>query len=208
MASPADLARTGRSRPADLVVGAGLRPGCAVYDGFWAAWAQEEEADFLLLAWPEDDLRRLAALTGAVPLEAGALQTHGDLGAELCRRLAGRRQPTMARLREGALQGRTCTEIAHELGVCERTLREEVHAWTGRPVAAVVRCLRLRRARRRLALTQRPVEQVALEVGYAHAGALSRAFRRATGLAPRPYRTQVRGILSRIDGLEPHLRRK
>jgi len=53
--------------------------------------------------------------------------------------------------------------------------------------------IRLRRAADWLQHTDRPVVEIALDLGYSDASNFTRAFRRQTGVSPSTFRRQARG---------------
>ncbi|MFL6157704.1 MAG: GlxA family transcriptional regulator [Marmoricola sp.] len=78
--------------------------------------------------------------------------------------------------------------LAAELAMSERTLARHVTRSTGRSTHALVRSVRMRRARSLLAGTRMTVEQVAVAVGYSDATALRRAMKQSVGAGPSSYR--------------------
>jgi transcriptional regulator GlxA family with amidase domain len=100
-------------------------------------------------------------------------------------------------------------ELAGELCVSERTLGRHVRRATGMGTNALIRSIRVHRARSLLRTSRMPVEQVALAVGYRDATALRRLMRQAVGATPghiratasvgddprrRPRRAAARGL--------------
>lgn len=82
----------------------------------------------------------------------------------------------------------TCGKIARRLGMSERTLRRRLQE-SGTSFDKIGDTVRRDRASELLALTDRPLTEIAFALGFASSSAFSRAFRRWFGLRPSKYRT-------------------
>ncbi len=80
-------------------------------------------------------------------------------------------------------------QLARDSGLSERTLARHVQRATGRSPLALVRSIRLRRARALLETSRMTVDQVAEAVGYQDATALRRLMRQVAGANPSQFRT-------------------
>lgn len=76
------------------------------------------------------------------------------------------------------------SRLAAELRISERTLARHVHHATGMGTTALIRSIRLQRARSLLQHSRMSVEQIAAAVGYRDATALRRLVRKASGTTP------------------------
>lgn len=86
-------------------------------------------------------------------------------------------------------------ETARKLGMSERTLRRRLEP-LGTTFQTVLSELRISAAQRLMRDSSRSLDEIALEVGFSSGRALSRAFRRATGMAPSELREAARSTLS------------
>lgn len=77
--------------------------------------------------------------------------------------------------------------IAVDLGIGERTLRDKLKA-AGESYRNIVASERVERAKWLLAEGDLSLTQIALEIGFSEASALSRAFRSFSGISPQEYR--------------------
>jgi AraC family transcriptional regulator len=82
--------------------------------------------------------------------------------------------------------------IAAEVGVHPIHLARSFRARHGRSVGAHLRAIRVQRAAERLAMTDDPIAQIALAVGFADQSHLNRWFVRLLGATPAAYRREVR----------------
>ncbi len=98
-------------------------------------------------------------------------------GDELVSRLTRRVEAALPEVPSVAL-------LARELRVSERTLGRHVQHATGMGTNALIRSIRLHRARSLLQSSRMSVEGVAAAVGYGDATALRRLVRKATGMTP------------------------
>ncbi len=79
-------------------------------------------------------------------------------------------------------------ELAAALHVSERTLLRRFRKATGRTPKQYLQALRIELAKRLLATTGTPVEEVATQAGYADATAFHRLFKEMAGISPGQYR--------------------
>ena len=79
------------------------------------------------------------------------------------------------------------------MGVSRRTLQRRFSTSAGRSVARELRRVRLIKAKRLLAETDRLVKQIAQETGFRDAIRFHEAFVREEGLSPSDYRRMARG---------------
>ena len=70
----------------------------------------------------------------------------------------------------------------------ERTLLRRFQKATGLRPTAYLQQVRVAKARETLELTNRPVDQIAWQVGYQDPAAFRKVFRKTTGLGPQQYR--------------------
>jgi AraC family transcriptional regulator len=165
-----------------------------------AARVLEERASFhdghlALLGW-----RLLAELRGvdaATPLAIEGLLLEVLAGAargrdlRVCR--TAPRWVTEARdLLHDPGQAGTLGELAMVVGVHPVTLARGFRRAYGCSVGAYLRGLRIARAARRLADSDGPLAEIALEAGFADQSHFSNAFRRETGASPSAFRRAVR----------------
>lgn len=80
------------------------------------------------------------------------------------------------------------SELANTLCMTERTLARHVIRATGKSPLALIRSVRLQRARALLEHSRMPVEQIAAAVGYADPTSLRRLMRKLTGASPSAHR--------------------
>jgi AraC family transcriptional regulator len=83
-------------------------------------------------------------------------------------------------------------ELAAVVGVHPVTLARGFRKAYGCSVGAYLRWLRIARAARRLADTDEPLAEIALEAGFADQSHFSNVFRRETGVSPSAFRRAVR----------------
>lgn len=89
-------------------------------------------------------------------------------------------------------QDRTMAEIAADLGCSLAHLDRACLHSRGRPAIQLLYAVRCDRAAQLLRHTDRPVAQIATELGYSGLGHFLRAFAEATGRTPDSFRTSVR----------------
>ena len=107
------------------------------------------------------------------------------------RRAAILRDARQAILREHG-PGVDLDHVAHRVGTSRRQLQRvfaDMSDWSFRETLSAVR---MHRARRLLATTDRPIAEIGRIVGYAEAAQFTKAFRHRHGMAPRQYRRQAR----------------
>ena len=80
--------------------------------------------------------------------------------------------------------------MANALGLSRKTLCTRFKNETGETFAAYVRRLRVERARRLLDTTDYEIAQIAYQTGFSSQSHLQTAFKSATGLTPREWRTR------------------
>lgn len=85
-------------------------------------------------------------------------------------------------------QGATLPAMAARAGLEPRTFLRRFRKATGLRPTEYCQHLRVGRARERLELTTRSIEQIAWEVGYEDAGAFRKVFHKLLGLSPGDYR--------------------
>jgi transcriptional regulator GlxA family with amidase domain len=79
-------------------------------------------------------------------------------------------------------------------GLPARTFKRRFKEATGLPPLDYVHSIRLEEAKQMLETTDRPIEQVAAEVGYEDSSFFRRLFRRKVGLTPHAYRQRAPGV--------------
>ncbi|MCG8443595.1 MAG: helix-turn-helix domain-containing protein [Caulobacterales bacterium] len=84
-------------------------------------------------------------------------------------------------------------DYAGALAVSPTHLSRVTRAATGRPATALIEARIMREARRNLIYTNLPISTIAYGLGYGDPAYFSRAFSRATGLAPREFRARADG---------------
>ena len=76
-------------------------------------------------------------------------------------------------------------------GLAERSFKRRFRAATGYSPIAYVQQLRVQRAKRMLAGTREPIDEIAWKVGYEDASAFRRLFKRITRITPGSYRRRM-----------------
>lgn len=94
----------------------------------------------------------------------------------------------VARLHADPAHPWTLESLAQAVGLSRSTLAERFRGAMGEPPLSYLRTVRLQRAMRLLAETDRTLEQVATAVGYGDAFGFSKAFKRALGESPGEFR--------------------
>jgi LacI family transcriptional regulator len=84
-------------------------------------------------------------------------------------------------------------DVAFAVKVEKRTLQNYFRNTIHRPIAAEIRRVRIERAKRELAQSDRPMAVIAREVGFATIQRLYEVFRREIGMSPGAYRRQRQG---------------
>jgi AraC-like DNA-binding protein len=107
--------------------------------------------------------------------------------------LAGLRDPVVGRalalLHARPAEAWTLARLAREVGASRSTLAQRFAHFVGLPPMQYLSRWRIQRAARRLAEDREKVSAVAHTVGYASEAAFSRAFKKATGVAPAEWRS-------------------
>lgn len=125
-------------------------------------------------------------------------EVHGALRAIAERRLTHltRRTPYAVRVRELLVQrgvrGADMASVACGLGVSVRTLRRRLSE-EGAPFRSLVDEALAIVAKHQLRSTQRTIQEIAFDLGFADATAFHRAFKRRTGTTPQAYRAEQLG---------------
>lgn len=81
-------------------------------------------------------------------------------------------------------------DVARAVGAETRTLQNYFRKILDRPVATEIRRVRIERAKRELAQSNRPISEIAREVGFGDSLRLYEVFRRELGVTPSEYRKQ------------------
>ncbi len=81
-------------------------------------------------------------------------------------------------------------EVAEAVGAETRTLQNYFRRVLDRPVATEIRRVRIERAKRELTQSQRPLAEIARDVGFGDIQQLYVVFRREVGITPSDYRKQ------------------
>lgn len=98
----------------------------------------------------------------------------------------------IAFIRDHAQEPIQVSDILREVAVSRSWLERRFQEALGRSPAAEIRRVHLERAKQLLADTDMPVPEVAIAAGFRSREYLAYAFKQATGLSPRQYRSQVR----------------
>ena len=110
--------------------------------------------------------------------------------------LAGLRDPAVGRalrlLHGDCARHWTVAELAREAGLSRTILAERFTALLGMPPMAYLTSWRMQRAASLISAGTATLAQIADEVGYESEASFSRAFKRATGLAPAHWRQGAR----------------
>ena len=124
-------------------------------------------------------------LQGALKTYFGAEYTEHGFMDSVCREL----------IRQPEIESTNIDTVADALSMSTRTLSRRIkeEGYTFRK-AKDLACERL--AKYYLANTNRPLSDIAFEMGYAELSSFCRAFKRWTGRSPQQYRVAVRRIIS------------
>ena len=79
-------------------------------------------------------------------------------------------------------------DVARAVHTGLRTLQHHFQDYLGRSISAEIQRVRIERAKRELAQSKRPIQQIAKDVGFGRAMRMYEAFRRELGVTPREYR--------------------
>lgn len=82
-------------------------------------------------------------------------------------------------------------DVAHAVGAETRTLHNHFRKVLDRPIATEIRRVRMERAKRELALTDRSLFEIARDVGFGDAIRMCEIFRRELDVTPSQFRKQV-----------------
>jgi LacI family transcriptional regulator len=83
-------------------------------------------------------------------------------------------------------------DVARAVGAETRTLQNRFGKFLNRPIATEIRRVRIERAKRELAQSDRTLAAIAHDVGFGNIQRLYEVFRREVGVAPGEYRSQRR----------------
>lgn len=152
-----------------------------------------------------DDLIDTAKQTGEVQrLKATViLQRLLIEAAEIRGAPQGERDPWLEEVLEALKPSRTrpeYDEVARRMGVSLPTLRRQFRERMGVPIHEYHLRMRLDTARRLLARTNRPLKDIASELGYADVFYFTRQFTHRVGASPGVYRASAQGRLSGPTG--------
>ena len=81
-------------------------------------------------------------------------------------------------------------EVAHAIGAHPRTLQLRFQKYLNRPIATEIRRVRIERAKRELTQSDRPLSEIARDVGFGVSMRMYEVFRRELGVTPSDYRKQ------------------
>jgi len=114
--------------------------------------------------------------------------------------------PAVARaaryLREHAAEPITIAGMVETLGLTRRSFQRRFKRATGRtPIKELIR-LRVQLAKHRLAQTDAPIFNIAIDCGFGDQAALSNHFRRHAGMSPTAYRAAIRGAALTADAAD------
>lgn len=84
-------------------------------------------------------------------------------------------------------------DVAKAVGAETRTLQNYFRRTIDRPIAAEIRRLRIERAKRELAHSDRGLSEIARDVGFGESIRMCEVFRREVGMTPSDYRKQRQG---------------
>jgi len=83
-------------------------------------------------------------------------------------------------------------DVARAINIGLRTLQRQFRKYLDRPIIAEIQRVRIERAKRELAQSKRPIQEIARDVGFGRSKRMSEAFRRELGFTPREYRKKRR----------------
>ncbi len=81
-------------------------------------------------------------------------------------------------------------DVSRAVGAETRTLQNRFRKFLDRPIATEIRRVRIERAKRELSQSNRPLSEVARDVGFGETMRLYEVFRRELGVTPGEYRKQ------------------
>jgi LacI family transcriptional regulator len=79
-------------------------------------------------------------------------------------------------------------DVARAVNIGLRTLQRQFRECLDRPIIAEIQRVRIERAKRELAQSKRPIQEIARDVGFGRSKRMSEAFGRELGVTPREYR--------------------
>ncbi len=82
----------------------------------------------------------------------------------------------------------TAEDVANALNIGLRSLQRQFKEYLDRPITQEIQRVRIERAKRELAQSTRPINEIARDVGFRQAKRMYEVFRRELGLTPREYR--------------------
>jgi LacI family transcriptional regulator len=83
-------------------------------------------------------------------------------------------------------------DVAAAVSTGTRTLQRRFRKYLNRPIAAEIRRVRIERAKREITQSDRPLSEIAIDVGFGQAMRMYEVFRRELGVTPSEYRRQWR----------------
>ena len=81
-------------------------------------------------------------------------------------------------------------DVAQAVSIGLRTLQNQFRKYLDRTIAAEIQRVRIERAKRELAQSDRPINEIAQDVGFGRPMRMYEVFRRELGVTPREYRNQ------------------
>ncbi|MDC0936151.1 helix-turn-helix transcriptional regulator, partial [Pirellulales bacterium] len=87
----------------------------------------------------------------------------------------------------------TVTDILQSVPISRRVLEQRFQKYLGRSPAAEIRRVRIEKAKRLLADSDRSLNGIAAACGFEHPEVLTRVFRRQEGETPSSFRKRTRG---------------
>lgn len=91
--------------------------------------------------------------------------------------------------------------VSEELNVSYASICESFKKTENRTIEQYWQCLRIEKTKEFLEYNQLSLEEIALQVGYLSQQALSKAFKKATGLSPRGYKKLELGQRKTLDNV-------
>jgi LacI family transcriptional regulator len=75
-------------------------------------------------------------------------------------------------------------DVARAVNIGLRTLQRQFRQYLDRPISAEIQRVRIERAKRELAQSKRPIQEIARDVGFGRSKRMSEAFGRELGVTP------------------------
>ncbi len=97
-------------------------------------------------------------------------------------------------IRENASTAISVADVLDSVSISRRVLEQRFQKFLGRSPAAEIRRVRVEKAKRLLADSDRPMAGIAAACGFEHPEVLARVFRRQEGITPSVFRKRVRGL--------------